>query len=156
MKIFSIIILALVGSAAAQTATHKSGHAAGSQEAKVSLCDLIAHPSDYAGKPVTVRATVANGIEFSIFTDHSCQPAPDKTKLVLAKFPNEQLQSPIGKKLTKLLKKKQQADVTVIGVFDDPGRFIGHQACCRYKLEVQQLLDVEKTKAPALDAQQGK
>ena len=100
MKPLSIIILALVGSAAAQTATHESGQAAGSQEAKVSLCELIAHPSDYAGKPVTVRATVANGMEFSIFTDHSCQPAPDKTKLVLAKFRNEQLQSPTGKKLT--------------------------------------------------------
>ena len=91
-------------------------------------------------------------MEFSIFKDDSCQPAPDKTKLILAKLSNSQFESPLGKKLSKLLKQKQQAEVTVVGVFADPGRFIGHQACCRYKLEVQQLLSVEELKAKAGNA----
>jgi hypothetical protein len=155
VKIFSIVILVLINSAVAQTATHEAGLATSSQEAKVTLCDLMAHPSDYAGKPVTVRATIASGMEFSIFTDNSCPPPPDKTKLVLAKFSSNQFQSPIGKKLTKLLKKEKQAEVTVVGVFNDPGHFIGHQNCCRYKLEVQQLLAVGETKAAFPDKHDG-
>lgn len=74
MKIFSIMLLALINSAVAQTTRNEVGHATGSQEVKVTLCDLMARPSDYAGKPVTVRATLASGMEFSIFTDKSCQP----------------------------------------------------------------------------------
>ena len=151
MKLIPITILALLSSAVAQTAMHEAQHAAGSQEATVSLCELIAHPSAYAGKPVTVKATLASGMEFSIFTDDSCQPAPDKTKLILAKFSSNQFESPMGKKLSKLLKEKQRAEVTMVGVFTDPGRFVGHQACCRYKLEVRQLLAVEEATAATPD-----
>lgn len=78
-------------------------------------------------------------------------PKPDKTKLVLAKISSSQFQSPIGKRLAKLLKKAQQAEVTVVGVFNDPGDFIGHQNCCRYELEVQQILAVGETKAASPD-----
>lgn len=157
MKVFSIMLLAIMSSAVAQTATHEAGNATSAKEAKVSLCDLMAHPSDYAGKPVTVRATLASGMEFSIFKDDLCQPAPDKTKLVLAKFASNQFQSPIGKKLTKLLKKEQQAEVTVVGVFTDPGRFVGHQNCCRYELRVQQLLAIEavRTEPPGKNGSAG-
>jgi hypothetical protein len=151
MKLIPIAIFALLSSAVAQTAMHEAQHAAGSQEATVSLCELIAHPSAYAGKPVTVKATLASGMEFSIFTDDSCQPAPDKTKLILAKFSSNQFESPMGKKLSKLLKEKQRAEVTMVGVFTDPGRFVGHQACCRYKLEVRQLLAVEEATAATPD-----
>jgi hypothetical protein len=147
MKIFSIVLLALINSAVAQTATNEASHATSSQEVKVTLCDLMAHPGDYAGKPVTVKATLARGMEFSIFTDEACQPVPDKAKLILAKLNSNQFESPIGKKLSKLLKQKQRAEVTVVGVFTDPGRFIGHQNCCRYALEVQQLLSVQELKA---------
>jgi hypothetical protein len=150
MKLIPVAVLALLSSAVAQTSTlHEAHHAADSQEPQVTLCDLVAHPKDYAGKPVKVKATVASDMEFSIFRDDSCQPAPDKANLVLAKFSSGQFESPLGKKLSKLLKQRQQAEVTVVGIFTDPGRFIGHQACCRYKLEVQQLLGVEELKAKA-------
>jgi hypothetical protein len=150
MKLIPVAVLALLSSAVAQMATsHEARHAAGFQEPQVTLCDLVAHPKDYAGKPVTVKAALASGMEFSIFTDDSCQPAPDKTKLILAKLSSSQFESPLGKKLSKLLKQKQRAEVTVVGVFSDPGRFIGHQACCRYKFEVQQLLGVEELRAKA-------
>jgi len=151
MRIVSMVLLAIISSAVAQTTTHEADHITTAQDAKVSLCDLVAHASDYAGKSVTVRATLASGMEFSIFTDGSCQPVPDKTKLVLAKFAGNQFQSPIGKKLTKLLKKEQQAEVTVVGVFTDPGRLIGHQNCCRYELEVQRLLAIERVKVALPD-----
>jgi RHS repeat-associated protein len=148
MKLIPVAALVLLSSAVAQTTTlHEAQHATGSQAPQVTLCDLVAHPKDYAGKPVKVKATLASGMEYAIFTDDSCQPAPDKAKLILAKFSSSQFESPLGKKLSKLLKQKQRAEVTVVGIFTDPGRFIGHQACCRFKLEVQQLLGAEELKA---------
>lgn len=73
----------------------------------------------------------------------------DKTKLILAELSSRQFESPLEKKLSRVLQQKQRAEVTVVGVFTDFGRFIGHQACCRYKFEVQRLLGVEELSAKA-------
>lgn len=70
LYIFSIVLLG-INSAVAQTTTNEVSNATSSLEVKVTLCDLMAHPSDYADKPVTVRATLASGVEFSIFADKS-------------------------------------------------------------------------------------
>jgi hypothetical protein len=55
MKIVPMVLLALINSAVAQTATNEASHATSSQEVKVTLCDLMARPSDYAGKPCGSR-----------------------------------------------------------------------------------------------------
>lgn len=148
MKGVSIALLGIICSTVASMAIQEGTRAASAQSTEISLCDLIAHPNNYAGRPVTVRATLESGMERSVFVDDSCNPAPNNDKLVLATLVSTLFQSPTGKKLSKLLKKKGQADVTVVGVFNDPGGLIGHQLCCRYELEVQQLLTVQEVKAP--------
>ena len=148
MKMISIAILTLITiTALAQTSVREPTHAAGSFEPTVTLCDLLGHPSNYASKPVEVKATLSSGMEFSIFTDDACQPPAEKTKLVMATYSSSyQFKSANGKKLSKLLSKKRQALVTIVGVFNDPGHNIGHQNCCRYNLQVQRLLAVEEIK----------
>lgn len=107
------------------------------------LCELVANANKYAGKPIKVRVVLASGMEFIVLRDDTCQPVPASGQQVLATFSDGyDPESPLAKKLTKLLKTKQQAQVTVVGEFDDPGHSIGHQNCCRYKLEVQQILTV--------------
>lgn len=111
------------------------------------VCELVANADKYAGKPIKVRAILASGMEFTVLRDDTCQPAPGSGKQVLATFSEGyNSESPVAKKLTKLLKTKRQAQVTVVGEFDDPGHAIGHQNCCRYKLEVQQILAVDAVK----------
>ena len=45
MKLIPVVVLALLSSALAQTATlHEVQHAASSEERQVTLCDLVAHP----------------------------------------------------------------------------------------------------------------
>jgi hypothetical protein len=116
----------------------------------VSLCTLLEHPNEYNGKTVTVTATFAGGEEFKIFTDDTCQqkvnPESGKTDLVKAAFSQAgyDSKSALYKKLVKLLKKSQPAQVTVVGKFIDPGKYFGHQLCCRYQLEIQRLISVEE------------
>jgi hypothetical protein len=141
-KLVPIVALVLLSSALGEGVKHKES----ADKPTTTLCDLLANPSRYSGKLVTIKGIYASGEEYAILKDDSCQPAPDKTKLVLATFSSKrQFKSTLDKKLTKLLKKNQQAEVTVVGVFTDPGHNIGHQGCCRYKLEVQRVLRVEES-----------
>jgi len=64
MKLIPVAVLALLSNAAAQTAIlHEARHVQDSQGPQVTLCDLVAHPKDYAGKPVTVKAALASGMD---------------------------------------------------------------------------------------------
>lgn len=111
------------------------------------VCELVSDPDKYAGKPIKVRAVLASGPEFAVLRDDTCQPVPASGKRLLATFSEDyDSESPLAKKLSKMLKTKQQAQVTVIGKFDDLGHATDHQNCCRYKLEVQQVLTVNEVK----------
>ncbi|MBZ5533913.1 MAG: hypothetical protein LAO20_20990 [Acidobacteriia bacterium] len=118
----------------------------------VAFCSLVARPQEYASKTVKIKATLASSTEFQILRDDSCpspvNPSSGKSDLVEATFNQSQydFKAAIHRKLTKLLKKRQQADVTVIGTFTDPGHYFGHQGCCRYQLDVQKLVSVEKSR----------
>jgi hypothetical protein len=118
----------------------------------VTVCDLMANPSKHVGQTVMLNATLAATEEFSVFYDGSCQPRP---VVVEGKHPTVQpsfdrgryhFNSPLDKKLTKILRKKHQARVTVVGVFIDPGHYFGHQLCCRYQLDIIDLVSVEQAR----------
>jgi hypothetical protein len=118
----------------------------------LSVCELLANAKNYAGETVTLNATLAGNEEFWAFTYDSCQPMPTKVDgthpLIAPSFNNSRYEfnSRMTKKLNKLLRKQQQANVTVIGVFADPGHYFGHQLCCRYQLDVLELVSVEQVK----------
>ena len=124
------------------------------QKTDVSVCNLVSQPAEYAGKAVKLYATLASGPEFQIIKDDFCHSAENQNKsdLLEASFDRDQYDftSAVHKRLTKLLKKRRQAQVTVIGIFTDPGKYGGHQLCCRYQLKIQKLISVAeapKTKA---------
>lgn len=111
------------------------------------LCALVDHPDQYTGRNVQVKANILSGMEFSVLHDDSCPPkenlASGKHDVVLATFNQDyDVRSPIARKLKKLLKKKQQAEVVVLGTFTDPGKYVGHQLCCRYSFDIKKLLSV--------------
>ncbi len=116
----------------------------------LTVCNLLANAQSYAGRTVTLNATLVANFEFSALTDASCQPKPTevdgKHPLIQPRFDpgSYDPKSPLAKKLNKLLKKEVQARVTLIGVFVDPGQYFGHQLCCRYRLDVSKLVSVEQ------------
>jgi hypothetical protein len=144
MLAISTLILALI------TGLGQSAPTQEPQPATVGLCSLVAQPDQYAGKTVTLTATLASSMEFRFFKDDSCaarvNPTSGKSDLVEATFSQSQydFKSPANKKLTKLLKRKQQAQVTLTGLFTDPGHYFGHQLCCRYQLDIQRLVSVQE------------
>jgi hypothetical protein len=121
---------------------------------KASFCELVTHPENYDGKTITFTATYGSGMEGSIFFDDTCKrtkPDDDVTTLATFTRTNYKFGSPLDKKLLKLLKKTDRVQVTVVGIFlDGKERVFGHMNCCRYKIEVQQLLDVQNPKSLAM------
>jgi hypothetical protein len=143
MRTISILTLLLV------VAQGQNGQTVISPEHTTTLCALVEHPNEYSGKTVRLQAKVVGGSEFSIFRDDSCpareNTASGKHDLVLATFSQDHydFKSPLNQKLTRLLKKNQQAEIVVVGSFTDPGRYIGHQLCCRYEFAIQNLISVK-------------
>jgi hypothetical protein len=109
----------------------------------ISVCTLLANPKEFAGKLVTVTATIVSNSEYNFLKDDSC-PISGRSEVVEVAFDEDEagVKSGTYHTLTRLLKKNMQAQVTAVGVFIDPGQYIGHQSCCRYQLKVQKVLTV--------------
>lgn len=157
MKIGTDATIFLIAAVVMATWVSALGHRQAAAQDKgsvvLSVCDLLANAKNYAGKIVTLNATLAANEEFSAFTYDSCQPTPTeldgKHPLIQPSFDKTHyaFKAPVNKKLSKILKKKNQARVTVVGVFIDPGHYFGHQLCCRYQLDVSELISVEQVRA---------
>jgi hypothetical protein len=118
----------------------------------IPFCELIRHPEQYHGKLIRTTAMLASGPEISAFYDDACkQSHPEEDVVAVPTFANGyRFDSGLDNKLRKIEKKHLIARVTVLAVFTDSGgRIFGHMACCRYKLEIQQLLAVDRVGSPA-------
>jgi len=132
------------------TAVHaQSGRTTSTPGATTTVCALVDHATEYSGKQIQIQARVISGAEFSILRDDSCppkeNPASGKHEVVLATF-NEgrfDFNSPLNRKLTKILKRNRQAEITAVGSFIDPGTYVGHQLCCRYEFRIGELIAVK-------------
>ena len=107
---------------------------------------MVANPEIYNGKRVKVSATLLAGIEdAAVFVDDYCRPALEKSTQIIADFKQKEYpsKSPVAKKLTQILRKSLQAEVTVVGVFTAPSRDTSHCPYGKCKLEVQRLLSAQ-------------
>lgn len=116
----------------------------------MSLCTISEAPKSYAGKTVTVKAVLHTNEEYWIVNDDSCpenlNPISGRHDLIEATINNEQYdsKSPTHKKRVKRLKKTREVQIVVIAKFIDPGVYGGSGDCCRYRLEIQNLISVEE------------
>lgn len=146
---FFVLLLGIVSGAASDHAEN-TAH----REVAVSLCEIAAHPQNYSGSTIRVQANLLATEEFAILADDACpskeNPATGKTDDIEATFKQGEYRfnSAIDKRLARLLRKKHKARVVVIGVFVDPGHYVGHQLCCRYQLDIQKLLSVREISKP--------
>jgi hypothetical protein len=144
MNLIIFLVFVLVANLQAQ-----SGQASLSYGNTITVCALVDHVTEYSGRTVHIQAKVASGPEFSILRDDSCplkeNPTSGKHDVVLATFNQDRFnfQSLLNKKLTKLLKKNEQAEINAVGDFIDPGKYVGHQLCRRYEFRIQELITVK-------------
>ena len=108
------------------------------------LCALVAGSEKFSGQVVTVIATYSSTFEFATLRDDDCNPLLDTHQPILATFAAAyDVGSRAHKRLMKLVKHGKSGRVKLEGTFRDPGRFVGHQNCCRYVVEIRRLLSVE-------------
>jgi hypothetical protein len=144
MKLCTFFVLLFAAAVNAQ-----SGRTASTPGAMTTVCILVDHATEYSGKQVQIQARVISGPEFSILRDDSCppkeNPASGKSDLVLATYDEGRFDfnSPLRRKLSKILKRNRQAEITAAGSFIDPGKYTGHQLCCRYEFRIGELIAVK-------------
>ena len=103
-----------------------------SVSAELTLCELMRHSDQYDGKVVTVGTTLGSSMEGSIFFNDTCKSSISEPDVISNVTFNEEFnfETPLYKKLRKLLKKSGETQVTVVGLFvDGKGREFGHMAC---------------------------
>jgi hypothetical protein len=112
---------------------------------------LIKHPAQYDGKVVTTTVQEACSFEGCIYFDPSCGKSKSDDDNMIA-VPADAggdfgPGNPMYDKAKKILKKNKTAKIqyTVVALFSDgKARVFGHQNCCRFKLEVQHIIDVRE------------
>jgi hypothetical protein len=118
---------------------------------QVAFCEMTAHPGDYDRRLVEFTAIYAESVDGAIFLD-GCTKKPEDDIDTIAKasfkpgsYEARKHGTPVDKRFDKLLKKTSSVRVRAVGLFTDHAKKgIIDITCCRYRIEVQKLLDVQK------------
>jgi hypothetical protein len=97
--------------------TAASAHAQ-QQPTAVNLCDVVASPSGYSQKVLTVEGILFPSEHSLALYSPSCKPTEQSDVSMQAVLPKAWESLPNGKQLRKLLSKGKPAHVTVTGTFE--------------------------------------
>jgi hypothetical protein len=109
--------------------------------------ELVRHPEAYSGKLLIVRGTVVSGPEMTIMILPAAGKEPSGREAMVVVLSEDLASRPdaAAKRLVKRLKKRGSAEAVLEGKFEAAdGRVWGHQACCRFRLEVARVLVLEE------------
>jgi hypothetical protein len=118
----------------------------------VSFCDLFRNSERYNGATVQVSATYVQGFHEATVYDEECRETPSGHHFE-AKFTSDSKTDLSA--LSKFLKKNKtkEAQLTIIAIFhDDLVSGVIRAGCCRYSLEVKQLVAVGKAAGEKTDS----
>jgi len=111
------------------------------------FCQMVKTPEAYDGKTIAFPVIYATSEEGSIvFGEHCKKSNPEEDIIAQSTFSaTYKHDSPLDKKLERVLRKRGRAKITLLAKFiDGKTRVFGHMNCCRYKVEIQQILDVQE------------
>jgi hypothetical protein len=109
----------------------------------LALCTVLAEMNRLAGTTVVVSAEVWINDELSVALDERCLrkgAARDATFEYWGREPT----TPLDRRLTNRIRSDGAANVVVRARVEDPGTYIGHLSCCRYRLIVEEVLAVRR------------
>jgi hypothetical protein len=118
----------------------------GSDAPPVSQKDLVEHYADYNGKRVTVIGDVTSSDEMTVmYLPGAGGDSANKEGMLIILSPDAGKQpGSLVKRFTKDLKKKGHVTAELQGRFEGaPDRRWGHEACCRFRLQVERVTNLK-------------
>jgi hypothetical protein len=93
----------------------------GQVPAEIDLCKLVAAPSEYNGKVLTVEGILYPGDHSLALYSTVCAPKEGSDVSMQAVLPEDWRSQPIGRRLSSFLKKRRPARVKATGLFESTG-----------------------------------
>jgi hypothetical protein len=110
---------------------------------KVELCEVVASPDEYNGRVLSVEGVLIHGEHSVLLYSPWCKPKESFDVGIQAVFPAEWVSSANGKKLYKLFKHSKNADVKLIGTFENGTGRYGPDAA-RFRFTIIEISSVKK------------
>jgi hypothetical protein len=115
--------------------------------ATIPFCEMVSHPEIYDGKVVSVVAVAIPGEHSLIFSDPACKPVEERNTSTQMVLPDSVISTSLGKKLSKTLRRMQNAKVSVIGRFYGSGGPYGADNA-RFRFVVERVNSVARVYRP--------
>lgn len=112
---------------------------------RAELADLGSTPERYSGKSVVVSGEVYSGPEMTVMHVPSAAnaPQPELMLVTISEAVSDKRSRP-EKRFFKQLRRSGKVRATLQGKFESAqSRAFGHQACCRFKLTVEDIIAVQ-------------
>jgi len=127
----SIIVLAILAAMSAEGQT-------GTEVQKMNFCNVVASPSDYNGKTLSVEAILWPSDHSLSLYGAACVPKEGHDVTTQAILPATWESLPNGKKLRAILKHQRPAKVELVGTFESRGGGYGPDAA-RFRFSITQV-----------------
>jgi len=112
----------------------------------VSPKDLVARYAEYNGKRINVAGEVVSSEEMTVMylPSPSGETTPKEGMLITLSPDMSNKPDPLVKRFTKSLRKTGHVLAELEGQFEGaPDRALGHQACCRFRLQVEHVVSLK-------------
>ncbi len=119
--------------------------------AEIDICKLVAAPSEYNGKMLSVEGILLPSDHSVLLYRPSCKPRESFDVGIEAVFPPDWVSSPAGKKLRKLFSHRTNASVKLIGTFESGAGRYGPDAA-RFRFTITEISSVRKAPADGAGA----
>jgi hypothetical protein len=111
--------------------------------AEIDICKLVATPSEYNGKMLSVEGILLPSEHSVLLYSPSCKPKEGFDVGIQAVFPPDWVSSPNGKQLHKLFNHRTNASVKLIGTFESGAGRYGPDVA-RFRFTITGISSVKK------------
>jgi hypothetical protein len=112
--------------------------------AVVGFCQVVTSPAKYDKQVLSMEGILSPGEHSLVFYSASCFPKEGSDYRILAVLSPDYDSSPNGKKLSKILRSRRDARVTLSGRFESSGGPYGPDVA-PFRFSVSEIMSVEKS-----------
>ena len=112
--------------------------------AVVGFCQVVTSPAKYDKQILSIEGILSPNEHSLVFYNASCTPKEGSDNRILAVLSPDYDSSPNGKKLSKILRSRRDARVTLSGRFEGSGGPYGPDVA-PFRFSVSEIMSVEKS-----------
>jgi hypothetical protein len=110
----------------------------------VGFCQVVTSPAKYDKQVLSMEGILSPGEHSLVFYNASCTPKEGSDYRILAVLPPDYDSSPNGKRLSKILRRRKDARVTLSGRFESSGGPYGPDVA-PFRFSVSEIMLVEES-----------